>query len=121
MAGDSEVNNPQKVEHKLKVKPKVRETKALPKENESKQICKVKITKETPGGHTFKCGKCGQKFNKYDLMKCHTHSGGQVEKETKEKTEAKVTKEKTKGKETKEKTKAEVTKARRLKRKQNLK
>ena len=38
MAGDSEVNNPQKVQHKLKVKPKVRETKALPKANESKEI-----------------------------------------------------------------------------------
>ena len=52
-------------------------------------------------------------------MLCHSHSGGQVEKETKEKSEAKVTKEitkaketkeKTKGKETKEKTEAEVTK-----------
>ena len=35
MAGDSEVNNPQKVQSKLKVKPKVRETKALPKANET--------------------------------------------------------------------------------------
>ena len=92
----------------MKVKPKVRETKALPKANESKEISKVKITKETPQGHIFKCGECGQKFNKYDLMKCHTHSGGQVKKETKEKTEAKVTKEKTEVKETKEKNKREA-------------
>ena len=33
MAGDSDMNNPQKVECKLKVKAKVRETKALPKAN----------------------------------------------------------------------------------------
>ena len=51
MAGDSEVNNPQKVERKLKVTPTVRETKAFPIGNESKEISKVKITKETPGGH----------------------------------------------------------------------
>ena len=73
----------------------------------------------------FKCGKCGQKFNKYDLMKCHSHSGGQVEKETKEKPEAKVTKEKTKQKETKERPEAKVTKEktnrRRLKKGQKLK
>ena len=51
MAGDSEVNNPpavvpgqelsmseiQKVQHKLQVKPKVRETKAIPKAKESKE------------------------------------------------------------------------------------
>ena len=48
MAGDSEVNNTQKLQHKLKVKPKVKETKALPKVNESKEISKVNITKETP-------------------------------------------------------------------------
>ena len=48
MAGDSKVNNPQKVQCKLKVKPKVRETKALLKANESKEISKVKITKEIP-------------------------------------------------------------------------
>ena len=104
MAGDSEVNNPQKLQCKLKVKPKVSETKALPKANESKEISKVKITKETPQGHILKCGECGQKFNKYDLMKCLTQLVGQVKK-TKEKTEAKVTKEKMKVKETKDKTK----------------
>ena len=109
MAGDSEVNNPQKVQCKLKVKPKVREMEALPKANESKEISKVKITKETPQVHIFKCGKYGQKFNKYDLMKCHTHLVGQVKK-TKEKPEAEVTKEKTKGKESKERTKANETK-----------
>ena len=48
MAGDSKVNNPQKVQCKLKVKPKVRETKALPKANESKEISEVKITKQAP-------------------------------------------------------------------------
>ena len=68
----------------------------------------MKITKETPPGHIFKCGKCGQKFNKYDLMKCHTHLVGQVKK-TKEKPEAKETKEKTEAKVTK-KTEAKVTK-----------
>ena len=52
MAGDSEVNNPaavvpgqelsipeiQKVQHKLKVKPKVRETEAIPEAKEIKEI-----------------------------------------------------------------------------------
>ena len=80
MAGDSEVNNPQQVQCKLKVKPKVRETKALPKANESKEISIVKITKETPQGIIFKCGKYDQKFNIYDPMKCHTHLVGQVKK-----------------------------------------
>ena len=41
----------------------------------------------------FECGKCGQKFNKHDLMKCYTHLVGQVKK-TIEKPEAKETKEK---------------------------
>ena len=109
-AGDSEVNNPQKVECKLKVKAKVRETKLLPKANESKEISKVKITKVTPRGHIFKYGKCGQMFNKYDLMNCYTHSGCQVKKETEEKTEAAVTKEKPEAEVTKEKTEAKVTK-----------
>ena len=67
-----------------------------------KKSFKVKISKETPRGCIFKCGKCGQNFNKYDIMKCHIHLVGQVEK-TKGKTEAEVTKEKTKAKETKEK------------------
>ena len=67
MAGDSEVNNPptvvpgqelsmpeiQKVQHKLKVKPKVRKTKTIPKAKESKEISKVKIPKETPQGCVF--------------------------------------------------------------------
>ena len=77
----------------MKVKAKVRETKALPKRNESNESSKVKINKETPKGCMFKCDKCSQKFNKYDLMKCHSHLGGQVQKETKEKPEATVTKE----------------------------
>ena len=71
--------------------PKARETKAIPKAKETEEISKGKISKEIPWVHIFKCGECGQKCNKYHLMKAHTHSDGQVEK-TKEKAEAKVTK-----------------------------
>ena len=45
--------------------------------------------------------------HKYDLMKCHSHSGGQVEKETKGKPEAKVTKERPDATVTKEKNQME--------------
>ena len=64
MAGDCEVNDPpavvpvqdlkmsvpeiQKVQPKLKVKPKARETKVIPKAKENKEISKVKITKIIP-------------------------------------------------------------------------
>ena len=42
-----------------------------------------RILKHKPQGPTFKCGQCGEMFNKNDLMKAHEKShglpGGQVE------------------------------------------
>ena len=86
--------------------PKMKETKAMIPTMQSSKKGSYNFNSWNPLVLTmrpcFKCGECWEKFSKYDLMKAHAHSGGQVKK-TKEIPEVKITKEIPKWKQTKAK------------------